>query len=508
MLKHMPKTGKVAMALVIVLLAVLIAVRASCSRSQLQTSQLQQTNPNSNTDDSGMPPEPPDGQNDMGSDGPPPPPPGGFGNDNNVGGPGGGMGGAQNGMPQPPPDGGREQNIATSGTYSQDGGNVTKSGQTIESTTANVSAIKVYNGGVFNLSNSTINKLGGDSTAVQNSDFRGLNAAVLAETKAVINISGGTITTNASGANAAFATGKSSTINLSNLKIVTKGKGSSRGLDATFGGTVTAKNVDISTVGIHSAALATDRGEGNITLDGGTVITTGQDSPPIYSTGNIKVSNAKLNGVGSEGAVIEGKNSITLTNSTLQAHKKCGVMLYQSFSGDAGVGTSVFTMKNGSLSAEVGPLFYCTNTKTKVVLMGAELTAKSGIFMDAAAGRWGQQGRNGSDVGLTAVNQTISGDITCDKISSITIGLNSSTLQAAVNSKQTARAIYLTLDKTSIWQVTGNSYITNLTDENKTLTNIIGNGYTVYYDVSASANEWLGGKSYKLAKGGSLRPTN
>ena len=75
-----------------------------------------------------------------------------------------------------------------------------------------------------------------------------------------------------------------SIINVSNVTINTT-KNSSRGLDATYNGTIIAKDVNITTNGVHCAALANDRGEGTVHLTGGTVKTTGTDSPAIYSTG-------------------------------------------------------------------------------------------------------------------------------------------------------------------------------------------------------------------------------
>jgi hypothetical protein len=117
--------------------------------------------------------------------------------------------------------------------------------------------------------------------------------------------------------------------------------------------------------------------------------TAGDDSPGIYSTGNITVSNATLLSTGSEAAVIEGKNSISLNNVTLSGMKKCGAMLYQSFSGDADVETSSFTMNGGSLKDEVGPLFYITNTQSIIELKDANLTAASGTLLRANADRWG-----------------------------------------------------------------------------------------------------------------------
>jgi hypothetical protein len=45
-----------------------------------------------------------------------------------------------------------------------------------------------------------------------------------------------------------------------------------------------------------------------------------------------------------------------------------------------------------------------------------------------------------------------------------------------------------------------------LTDGDTTLANIHDNGNTIYYDSSASANSWLGGKTYTLSDGGKLTP--
>ena len=38
------------------------------------------------------------------------------------------------------------------------------------------------------------------------------------------------------------------------------------------------------------------------------------------------------------------------------------------------------------------------------------------------------------------------------------------------------------------------------------ITNIHGNGHTVRYKADLAANQWLGGKTWKLADGGTLSP--
>jgi hypothetical protein len=393
----------------------------------------------------------------------------------------------------------------SSAAYTQNGGTGTRSNQDFNATNTDENGIKVTNGGTLTISDSTVTKTGNTSSN-DNSDFYGLNAGVLAESGSAIELTNCTVTTNANGANGVFATGSGSSVTLSNVTIKTSADGS-RGVDATQTGNITCTNVNITTAGQHCAAIATDRGNGNITVTGGTMNTAGDGSPGIYSTGNITASNSVISATGSEAAVIEGKNSISLTNVTISGEKKCGVMLYQSFSGDAEVGTSSFTMNGGSLKAAVGPLFYITNTQSIIDLKDANLSAASGKLLTASADRWGNTGSNGGVVTFKAENETLEGNITCDNVSSVTAILqNSTTLTGAINANNTAKSMNLTLDSTSNWNVTGTSYLTNFTDEDSTLSNIKDNGNTIYYDSNSSTNSWLGGKTYTLSDGGQLTP--
>jgi hypothetical protein len=388
--------------------------------------------------------------------------------------------------------------------YTQNGGTGTRSNQAFTASNTDENGIKVTNGGTLTLSDSTVTKTGNTSSN-ENSDFYGLNAGVLAESGSAIELTNCTVTTNANGANGVFATGSGSSVTLSNITIKTSAD-SSRGVDATQTGNITCTDVNITTAGQHCAAIATDRGNGNITVISGIMSTAGEGSPGIYSTGNITVSDSVITATGSEAAVIEGKNSISLTNVTISGEKKCGAMLYQSFSGDAEVGTSSFTMNGGSLKAEVGPLFYITNTQSTIELKDANLSATSGTLLTASADRWGSTGSNGGFVTFKAENETLEGNITCDNISSITAILqNSTSLTGAINTNNTASLIDLTLDSTSTWNVTGTSYLTSLTDEDSTLANIKDNGNTIYY-ASSSTNIWLEGKTYTLSDGGHLTP--
>ena len=394
------------------------------------------------------------------------------------------------------------------------------SNKTLSTTSSDESAIVVNDGGSLNATGLTISK-SGDSSNTGNSEFYGLNAAVLVQKGSEATIKDTTIETNATGANAIFSTGENAIINVSNTKITTTGD-SSRGLDATYGGTINANIVTITTSGQHCAAVATDRGEGTVTVKNSTLNTNGKGSPCVYSTGTISVSDSKGTATDSSCAVIEGKNSITLNNTKLTSYgvgrvddgiDNCGVMIYQSMSGDASEGTGTFSATDSTLTIskkskvyETSPMFFITNTDAVINLENTKLNYGSNQLVTVSGndGEWGSQGSNGGNLTFNATNQILNGNISVDNISTASFILKSSTLTSTINSENNAKEVNLSLDSSSKWVVTGDSYVTTLTLENNDLSLIEDNGYTIYYD--ASANSWLNGQTITLSNGGTLTP--
>lgn len=366
--------------------------------------------------------------------------------------------------------------------------------KTLISDKANESVIRINKDATLKGEDLCLKKTGGDTTSADESNFFGLNAAIVVESDANGTLNGGSIYTNAEGANAVFAYGKNAKICIDNLNIETH-KNSSRGLDATFGGSILGKNITITTQGAHCAALATDRGEGTVTVSNCNATTSGEGSPGIYSTGNISANNSIFYASGSEAAVIEGKNSITLDNCTLSGLKSCGIMLYQSFSGDARSGLSTLDMRNSKLTAHEGPMFFCTNTQTKIVLDNDQLIGHSGILLNAAANRrWGRQGSNGAQVTLQATNQSLDGSIIVDGISSANIYFGKgTTYTGAINSDNQSKQVNLTIEKGCKWLMTGDSFIQVLTasgqSEQEALGSIQTNGHKLSYTKVVATNK-------------------
>ena len=328
--------------------------------------------------------------------------------------------------------------------------------------------------------NSSVFDKQGNTTNDDNSNFRGQNAVVLVTGGSQTSIKDSNITSNSIGSNAVFATGEGSVINVENTNIHTKGD-SSRGLDATYKGTVNGKNLTITTEGAHSATLATDRGEGTITAEAAKLTTSGAGSPVIYSTGNITANN--VNGVAnkSEIGVVEGKNSITLTNSNVTGYHDNGFMLYQSFSGDAESGIARLKAENNTLTTHgTGAFIYVNNTTAEADLTGNTILMPNTttLVKAAADSRWGKDGENGGHLTLRASNQELNGNIVADSISTVSLDMtNGSSLVGAVNTNNTAKEITMKLSKDSTWTLTGDSYVKSLTNEDTTNSNIHLNGY-------------------------------
>ena len=351
--------------------------------------------------------------------------------------------------------------------------------QRFDNTTSDQNSFIGKNKASITIDSSVFDKTG-NTTNDDNSNFHGQNAVVLGIEGSQTNIKDSNITSNSIGSNAVFATGEGSVINVENTNIHTKGD-SSRGLDATYKGTVNGKNLTITTEGAHSATLATDRGEGTITAEAAKLTTSGTGSPVIYSTGNITANN--VNGVAnkSEIGVVEGKNSITLTNSNVTGYHDNGFMLYQSFSGDAESGIARLKAENNTLTTHgTGAFIYVNNTTAEADLTGNTILMPNTttLVKAAADSRWGKSGENGGHLTLRASNQALSGNIVADSISTVALDMtNSSSLVGAINTDNTAKEITMKLSKDSTWTLTGDSYVKSLTNEDTTNSNIHLNGY-------------------------------
>lgn len=182
--------------------------------------------------------------------------------------------------------------------------------------------------------------------------------------------------------------------------------------------------------------------------------------------------------------VVEGKNSITITNSDLTNYKNNGFMLYQSFSGDAESGIARLNVNDSKLNNySTGAFIYVNNTVAEVILSSNIIVNdKSDILIKAASdSRWGTEGKNGGHLTFTATNQELSGNVVVDKNSTVTFNLGKGTnFRGAINSDNQGKTVNIKLEKNAQWTLTGDSYVTSLENEDTSNKNIHTNGYKLH----------------------------
>ena len=116
------------------------------------------------------------------------------------------------------------------------------------------------------------------------------------------------------------------------------------------------------------------------------------------------------------------------------------------------------------MTAETGSMFHVTNVTTTICLENVDFnySSDSNVFLDASADSWGSAGNNGGNVTLNLKNQSITGAILSDSVSSVTVNL----------------------DDDSSWTLTGDSYVSEF---NGDLSKVDLNGYTLYVNGVAVA---------------------
>ena len=400
--------------------------------------------------------------------------------------------------------------------YTED---TTKSDKTVTSEGTDENAIHAYDGAEVSLSGYNITRNSSDSQGGDNSSFYGVGAAVL-ESDGTLYLKDSTIETDSKGAAGIFAY-NDGTVYTADTKITTT-QDTSGGIHVAGGGKLYAWDMDVETSGESSAAIRSDRGGGEMVVNGGSYTSNGTGSPAIYSTADIAVNKADLTANGSEAVCIEGLNSVHLFNSNLTGNMSdneqndCtwNVILYQSMSGDSEVGNSTFEMDGGTLTAKNGGMFYTTNTESTITLSDVDITyADDNDFFLKCTGNsnqrgWGTSGDNGADCLFTAVKQDMEGDIVWDSISQLDFYMtDGSTLKGAVTDDESNAGdggdgyCNMYIEKGSTWTVTGDSTLTSLqnagtiVDESGKTVTIKGTDGTVYVEGDSEYTVTVG--SYK-----------
>ena len=179
--------------------------------------------------------------------------------------------------------------------------------------------------------------------------------------------------------------------------------------------------------------------------------------------------------------------TVSNTRRNSQAQFLDGIMIYQSFSGDAASGNSHFTMNGGTLTNRQGHLLHVTNTNAIITLNGVKLVNDdhANVLLSVCADGW--QGA-ANKATFNAVNQQLEGTILVGSDSELALTLtDGSTFTGCIDGNITNAAgktistetgkVDVTLGDGCTWNLTADTYITSFTGD---ASQIKSNGHHLY----------------------------
>ncbi|MFI7386789.1 hypothetical protein [Streptomyces sp. NPDC049813] len=344
-----------------------------------------------------------------------------------------------------------------------------------------VSAILVSGSGELSTRDSKVRKKGATSS-VEASGDHGLNAAALARDGGRLTMSGGKFFATGKGATAVFATGKDARATLSATGLRTRAA-AARGVTAAHGGRVDLTYVQVITEGAQAPPVAAGPG-GTVTVSGGTMTSAGCGSPGVQTAGDVSVKGTLFDLANAEAFTVESGGALSLKE--VRATAAAGGVLLR------GTDTTSFAMTGGSMQVAEGDLFSVRQTDAEITLAGhAELKSKGGALLRV---------RDAGSVRFAADDERLKGDVLVSDGSAALDLTGTTRLDGAVSGAA------VKLGAGTRWSVAGDSTVAGLElgSGASVARTIDGNGHTVTYDRGASPG--LGGKTYRLSGGGTLRP--
>jgi Immunoglobulin domain len=254
-----------------------------------------------------------------------------------------------------------------------------------------------------------------------------------------------------------------------------------------------------SIVGFHQVggtASSTNQGYTSATPDESAVYVSGGGDLTLINARITKAGNATSVSASSQtganaGVRVDGGSKLTFVDGSVSTDSAGATALFAT-----GTGSIIEAFHNALITTGASSDGVAARLGATIHLENTSIRAGSGILIRATGS---------SSVTFLANADSLVGDLLADASSTVTATLqNGATLTGVV------QGAAVSMDSTSKWNVTGASALTTLSDpagiSGLSITNIVGNGFTVTYLANLPANAVLGGKTYSLTGGGSLVP--
>jgi len=357
------------------------------------------------------------------------------------------------------------------------------------------------------LTNLRVNKTSGGVIADDRRET-GVNSALLADGGSKVRLDKCDVLSHSAQADGVTASGEDTKVMIADGTVTTN-RQFSVGVSSINNALITVNKTEVNTIDHQSPSYYVHNG-GEITVTEAIGLNTGQASPAFYvGGGKISAVKCRLNSAKwTIGSVDSGLLEVSL--SELKAGGVCGFLVYGA--NDKVQETRALdrlVLVKNKITVGEGPLILVTNAGGEILLSKNKISCKDDVIIAVKADEWGPKGANMGNASVDLNNQSLSGDIYVDSISSLELNLNKG---GKLNGKITGnpcdgRVVNVNLKKGGSWTAKGDVYVNRVTFEQplkKGLKQLKGK-HVIYYDADDPYNEPLGGKEHKTS-GGVLRP--
>lgn len=367
--------------------------------------------------------------------------------------------------------------------------------QTLESN-VDSKAVLLLDSSSASVVNSIINK-SGDSNSLVLSLTEGLNSALVI-LDSDLKMDNTELTTDGVSAHGIFGRHKNTFIDINNSKILTL-KDNSYGLLLRTDTDANVSNTSITTTLRESHGVYITKAK--IDIDNSNIKTLNENSYALYINGEATVIDSIITADKSDAIFIEDSGNLKVENSEISTDK-ITILRNNEITSEL---PATLTINGGKIISK-NILFDIFNNKTIINLSNVKINNNE-ILLKTSKKEDTKTNLPGSSIELNANNQTLVGDIIIDSMSSLVINLkNHSKLTSSLNSDNIAKNISFNISADSILTLTKDAYIHSFINEDDNLTNIIDNGFNIYYDKNNLDNAYLNGEAYELKNGGKLMP--
>ena len=338
------------------------------------------------------------------------------------------------------------------------------------------SNVIIVNNGNLNIKNSTVNKEGNGTDNVIDS-YK--NSAIVVYDNSKLKSDKLEVNTSGDFAHGIYFNSKTNGI-IKNSIIKTNNKFSVGIIND--GADLVIENTNIETYEHDSACIYAINGK--IEISKSNIISDGVDSPLIKAASKIVINDSNLNGKHSEGIIGIPGADITIIKSTLENNNITAeesnyknILLYNP-NYSMFEGSISFTAKDSKINTIMGNTFDIVNADVTINLENNEISNTNGVFLKTYANILDEETNN--NVKLNMKKQLVKGNMVLDNNTKIDVKLDESEYIGTININASSQEVNLTLTKDSKITLTGNSYVSSVTNGDFDNSNINLNGYKLY----------------------------